>query len=482
MKTENHLRFFTLVLFYRLRFIVVSTLVVTAAAAVMCVLWPAEYETEGSILVKSKQLPENPGSAINPAAARTTLPPEDDDVALETRLITDVRLIAEALRSLKADGIYVDDRGSVIPLRAIAVLLRQLFPSRADSASPLLSEEELIARDIKDKLKAVVFPGSRIIDIRLRLRDPAAAWKLLERMLDIYPQFRVGVFSDQSMYDFYTQQTNAYREDMARYRERLLKTLRENNVSHAAAELDAQMALLNQMILELERHQNERAKIERRIEYLTRVQKRYAEAQQGMAVQLPPPVDYERPSDGGTETRSLMMSLYVELKRYSPGSAHYRDLLDRITAELASLIEYERDMRASLTALIERKQAQIARLKAQAARLKEVQVELDGIETDAALAKRSYETFAARHEEIKIEQGSAVPQLAAVQVLSRPSMPLEPAFPRPAVVIPLSVLTGLLLAFSLAWIQEYFDHTFKTPAQVESLLGVPVIGSLPEKK
>jgi succinoglycan biosynthesis transport protein ExoP len=43
----------------------------------------------------------------------------------------------------------------------------------------------------------------------------------------------------------------------------------------------------------------------------------------------------------------------------------------------------------------------------------------------------------------------------------------------------MSVVAGLVVGFGVALAVEYFDTTLKTPDQVESLTGHPVIGVIP---
>jgi uncharacterized protein involved in exopolysaccharide biosynthesis len=145
------------------------------------------------------------------------------------------------------------------------------------------------------------------------------------------------------------------------------------------------------------------------------------------------------------------------------------------------MISYEEKSLGSLSDLLMQKDRQIAGIRKKTLKLRELQTELDRLSTDADLSRKMYVNFSAKLEEIKMELGSEIPQLANIQVLAMPLKPLEPDFPKPVAVIPAGFLTGLFLSIVFAFIVEYFDHTFKTPEQIDEILGLKLIGSIPAK-
>ena len=71
--------------------------------------------------------------------------------------------------------------------------------------------------------------------------------------------------------------------------------------------------------------------------------------------------------------------------------------------------------------------------------------------------------------------GSLNDDLSNAKVLSPPFEPTEAAFPKPGLIIPFGLFTGLLLAIALVYVREFFDHRFKHPAQISHELGLPVL-------
>jgi polysaccharide biosynthesis transport protein len=75
-------------------------------------------------------------------------------------------------------------------------------------------------------------------------------------------------------------------------------------------------------------------------------------------------------------------------------------------------------------------------------------------------------------------------QTVNVWVVERAEKPLTPLKPRKALNILLGIIVGLFGGIGLAFFFEYLDNTIKTPEDVETRIGVPVLGTVPllEKK
>lgn len=76
------------------------------------------------------------------------------------------------------------------------------------------------------------------------------------------------------------------------------------------------------------------------------------------------------------------------------------------------------------------------------------------------------------------EEG-ALPSLPAY-VFERAQVPTEPIFVDPIRPIVMALLVGLLLSIGAAFLLEYLDITVKSADDVESKLGLPVLGVIPD--
>ncbi|HWE34666.1 MAG TPA: Wzz/FepE/Etk N-terminal domain-containing protein [Solirubrobacteraceae bacterium] len=78
----------------------------------------------------------------------------------------------------------------------------------------------------------------------------------------------------------------------------------------------------------------------------------------------------------------------------------------------------------------------------------------------------------------KLETLSQVAQVTQVEAL--PSIPTSPSGPHPGTNIVLGVVVGLLLGLLVTWFLESLDRRLRRPDETESLLGMPVVGVVPQ--
>ncbi len=64
--------------------------------------------------------------------------------------------------------------------------------------------------------------------------------------------------------------------------------------------------------------------------------------------------------------------------------------------------------------------------------------------------------------------------------VNQPARPAYLQWPRARVIVPAAALLGLILGLLLAFIIDALDDTLKSPADVERLVGLPILGAIPE--
>ena len=88
-----------------------------------------------------------------------------------------------------------------------------------------------------------------------------------------------------------------------------------------------------------------------------------------------------------------------------------------------------------------------------------------------------YSMFLKQREEarislVKLHKG------VRINVISPGVVPTDPIKPRKQFNIILAVILGIAGGFGLAFLQEYFDHTFTHPAEIEQHTELPALGSV----
>lgn len=190
----------------------------------------------------------------------------------------------------------------------------------------------------------------------------------------------------------------------------------------------------------------------------------------------------------GKELVRLMVKKEEVLKTYKPQSNEAKSIEKQLSnlkkawlKEIRFYIADQENQRRILQNKVDRLKKSIKDLRKRNTVLKQNEIQLNGLNREIELLEESYKNFKKRGEEANIEQKEGIERLIGVSIITRAYPPEEPYFPKKKVVIPLGLVVGLLLGISLGFVKEFFDHTFKTPEDVERYLGLPVIGSIPLK-
>jgi succinoglycan biosynthesis transport protein ExoP len=146
-----------------------------------------------------------------------------------------------------------------------------------------------------------------------------------------------------------------------------------------------------------------------------------------------------------------------------------RDELHRIAqstrSDYAIALAREQSLKSSLQALIDA-----------AARSNQAQGELRNLESAAQSYRDLYETMLRKAEEASREQSFPI---ASDRLITPPSAPREPSWPKPLIVIGGGAALGLFLGAGLALAGEALGNTFRTPDDVRDYAGLECLGILP---
>ena len=67
-----------------------------------------------------------------------------------------------------------------------------------------------------------------------------------------------------------------------------------------------------------------------------------------------------------------------------------------------------------------------------------------------------------------------------VKIIESVKLPENPVSPNKKMNIAIAFLLGLMISVGFAFLLEFMDNTFKTKEQLEQILGIPVIGAIPD--
>jgi uncharacterized protein involved in exopolysaccharide biosynthesis len=96
----------------------------------------------------------------------------------------------------------------------------------------------------------------------------------------------------------------------------------------------------------------------------------------------------------------------------------------------------------------------------------------------AKTAEDNYLLYQQKREEARITDALDKTRILNVTIAEDPAVPVLPSHP-PIMYALLGILLGLTLTVVLLFMLEYFNQSFRTPAEVETFLNVPVLAAVP---
>jgi exopolysaccharide transport family protein len=157
--------------------------------------------------------------------------------------------------------------------------------------------------------------------------------------------------------------------------------------------------------------------------------------------------------------------------------AQKRNLAAKIEEEVARVVQGVASDTAVAKAKVGSLEASLNALEGQSGVQGKARIRLSQLEAAATSSKSLYEAFLGRFKEAQGQEGIQTPD---ARVISSAEVPAAPSFPNKTLAFGVAIPGGLLLGFLFAMLAERLDAGFRTTTQVERLLGVPVLTTLPE--
>ncbi|QLL10826.1 GumC family protein [Pseudomonas chlororaphis] len=492
-RIENYLHEFLLVFFVNRRLIKRVFLGFAVIALLLPLVLRQSYEITAEVIVQSKKLSQSDANTVLTPDSDKFIPPSLADMETESNILRSPTLIRETIGQLREAGEFGDGEG---------LLARLLFnPLRDHVTTPLRAALGLKIEPVRDTaldamtnqavqdLKIATLPGSNVISVVYASADPTQGTRFVERLLANYLKNRQDLQSNELPQTFFEQKKVQYQErldDLEGLRQALLEAA---HASDPKEEITFRLNAINTEEQSLNGYRDQALENQRRLDYL---QNNLKAARKGSLTDYTFPFAFANTVDNvayeDREIKQLGEQLTNLVSQYGTTSDTYRadsvpmqqqrEQIVRARAQFLKVVENrvrERTSDLQITnSVIAQKTARINEYKTRVRDLQEVLSKLRQLDTEIDALHKAFFTYTQRYEESRGER-LINGELSNARVLSQPYEPSEAAFPKPMLIIPLGLLTGLLLAIALGYVYEFFDHRFKHPAQVGDHLNLPVL-------
>ncbi len=376
-------------------------------------------------------------------------------------------------------------------------LIRAIMPAQND--------QERLARAVKDlakKLQIANIRSSNLIDVNYRSADPRLAHNVLQSLADLYLAKHVSVHRPAGSFEFFAEQTDKYHAELDAANTKLRNFGKQQDVAapdEERTQLAAQFATsVGQLHTTEQAIAGDEARIRNDQRQLGTTQSRsttvrasavndkliddlstaLAAAQTKrtqLALKYEPiyplvqEADQEIADDKAAIARAENTKYTSEITDRDPTYELLREDIAKTDADLS----YQRATLAATRGSVESIQTQMVGLDQKSLAQQDLQRE-------ARAAESNYLLYLGKREQERSSNALDVSRIANVAIAVPPSLPVLPVNSWPITILE---AFGLAIALSIgaAYAADYFDPSFRTPAQVSDILGVPVVVTVSRK-
>jgi succinoglycan biosynthesis transport protein ExoP len=353
----------------------------------------------------------------------------------------------------------------------------------ADTASHF----EKAVLNFQKELKAENVGKSNVIEISYENKDPRLVAEVVNRVVATYMAYRAELFNESSAYKFFEEQMHVAGEK--------LRTMEQNQATfkqeQEALTPEEQRQILVTNLTDYEKSlttvRTERIGREAKLTVIKdQLRKGYND------INFPTTETSDSPSREKYIAKLKGDLLDMEIRRermlqkFKPQYEEVVDLNKQISAtkakirsEIREIVNMEMASIRALKAEEDELQASIEKINSQIKDLAQNEFEYSQISRGIEDSREVYSTLLKQREEARISLAK-LESGVKTKLISPAVVPLEPVKPRKKIYIALAILLGLLGGLGLAYLVEYFDHSIDTPAKLEKLTGLPVLGSVRE--
>ena len=154
------------------------------------------------------------------------------------------------------------------------------------------------------------------------------------------------------------------------------------------------------------------------------------------------------------------------------------DLQQSIDDEVGKIVQATRNRLDVDRARVRGLESRLDELKQTAGEANRNEIQVRALEREAEASRQLLATLLARQQET-VSQEDASFQQADARIISRAAVPLEPAFPRPGLIMGLAAFAATFLGMLLVFAFELADNGFRSGEQAERLTGLQSLGIIP---
>jgi uncharacterized protein involved in exopolysaccharide biosynthesis len=444
------------IVFYAKRVFVLTFLAVVVGTLAIIVLAPSLYKTSVELVVTPSHLKP---------------------------LLVD----AEAERFSIVSQIDVKDVNTVVFLIKSPQVLREVvIRSGLAKASDEQGVRKAIA-DLEKHLKTEPMTDSRIVRVTMQGDNPQGIVAQLNQLVDIYLDFHTRLEQVPGREAFFEGESNRARRQYEELSQFAGERMRELRIADPVAQKTNGLDIVRDLEMRKNGLHVDRLAVRAKLNSLGQALQRLQA--EGQLVGLPKDVLFEYTAL--VEMERALAQLVINVRRarndYLPSSkpvqdaeAQYANMREQIHRYLRQIVADLATQEGSLSQSIADLEAQIVRTHNDVVTTASNGLELDRLMVELGMAKEQYVLYGKKKDEARIRAAKEMSRFINVSVAARPEVPHKPFFPDPMLMVPLSVVIGLMLALAASVLSYFSAQRIRTPTDIRLRTPLTVLGTMDE--
>jgi succinoglycan biosynthesis transport protein ExoP len=316
---------------------------------------------------------------------------------------------------------------------------------------------------------------SNVVNISFKAKNPALAAQIADAYAQAYinTNLELRIEPAKQTNRWYDQQLASIRSSLVEKQNALSAYQEKHDILVTSDRLDLESAKLAELSSMLIAAQNERLNNTTRNNQITGKRGSLpAEALDNPQVQ--------RLSADLAQAQARLADLLTRVGENHPQYRQAQGEVDSLSQQLNQALRF---INGSVRSSVELAESREEQLKAELAAQKERVLQFSRNRNELSLLKQevdnsqaAYDAALARATQTKLESQVA---LTDISILNTAPVPTRATTPRTTMNLALGVLTGLLMGVAAALCWEWMDRRVRSPRDLESALGLPVLARIP---
>lgn len=492
--TRTSLRDFLQVLFKRKVQILLFFFATMLSVAGGTFMAKPTYEAVSQLLVKIGR-----EDVYVPLTGSSSLPvarvDREEQINSELEILKSQSLAEDVVKFFGPKNIYKPEPGWGLGLG-----LRKMFTDAHAEISPV---QEAVKR-LQEDLSVEGIKKSNVISVSFKHEDPRTAADVTNKLIDFYLDRHLEVHKYPQSLEFFEEQSGILKNKLIQAED----ALRSFKKRHDLSSLEEERSLLLRQEADWENSLNQT------VSQITETEKRIKETNRQLSF-VPKTIAQGEEVDHNPLLISTLQAQLVELQlkekelltKYTDQSRLVRNVKEEIGLVREKLTAQEQKRygkstfgvnptHQSLQEEVYRNEAELNALKAKKDILSQqsvayrkkldtlnlLEVELNQLQRAVDVHRQNYQLYLTKSEESRISNAMDQEKIANVSLIQTASPPPEPVSPKVMLNLALGLFLGAFGGLGMAFFIEYMDDSLEKPEDVEEVLKLPVLASIPELK